>query len=90
MWFNGPFHASVPDRTIFRSKLKKNLSLGEKVVADSGYEGDLRTITPNYGKDYAHKRAMKKLRARHEMLIQDLKIEDVLTKLIVMIYKRIT
>ena len=66
VWFNGPFPASVNDRTIFRSKLKKHLSLGEKVVADRGYEGDSRTITPDDGKDYFHKRSMRKIRARHE------------------------
>ena len=66
VWFNGPFPASVNDRTIFRSKLKKHLSLGEKVVADRGYEGDSRTITPDDGKDYVHKRSMRKIRARHE------------------------
>ena len=66
VWFNGPFHASVNDRTIFRSKLKKLLSTGEKVIADRGYEGDSRAITPNDGKDYVHKRSMRKIRARHE------------------------
>ena len=66
VWFNGPFPASVNDRTIFRSKLKKHLSVGEKVVADCGYEGDSRTITPDDGKDYVHKRSMRKIWARHE------------------------
>ena len=61
VWFNGPFPASVNDRTIFRCKLKKHLSVGEKVVADCGYERDSRTITPDDGKDYIHKRSMRKI-----------------------------
>ena len=66
VWFNGPFRAGLPDINIFRSKLKKNLSLGEKVVADRGYKGDSRVIAPDDNKGYDHKRAMRKLRARHE------------------------
>ena len=70
--------------SIFRSKLKKHLSLGEKVVADRGYEEDSRTITPDDDKDYIHKRSMRKIRARHKTVSSRFKNWGCLAKLIVM------
>jgi hypothetical protein len=49
--FNGPFECgSWPDLKIFRSRLKGMLSVGEKVIADRGYHGDVTIITPDRSK----------------------------------------
>ena len=58
VWWNGPFLAKHPDRTIFRSKLKNLLLPGEKVIGDLGYKGETKVITELDADNKAHKRAM--------------------------------
>jgi hypothetical protein len=56
--FNGPF-----DLKNFRSRLKQNLSVGEKVVADRGCNGDERICTPDSSLSNQYKAAMNTARA---------------------------
>ena len=65
VWFNGPYPCGVPDLKIFRLGLRKVLGTGEKVIADRGYRGDTRIISPDDAKDEAQKKIMSVLRARH-------------------------
>lgn len=41
VWMSGPFPASTPDREIFKDGLMKMIPEGMRVVADSGYSGEL-------------------------------------------------
>jgi DDE superfamily endonuclease len=77
--FNGPFECGTwPDLKIFRSRLRGMRSVGEKVIADRGYRGDARTITPDHAKSANHYRAMNKARARHETINGRLKTWGIL------------
>jgi hypothetical protein len=77
--FNGPFECgSWPDLKIFRSRLKQNLTVGEKVVADRGYNGDERICTPDSSLSNQHKAAMNTARARHETINGRLKTWGIL------------
>jgi len=63
----GPFECGRwPDIKIFRYKLKQMLTPGEKVVADRGYRGDTKILTPGDAISFDHYNAMNKARARHE------------------------
>lgn len=66
VWIHGPFPAATPDITIFRFKLKDMLLPFEMVLADRGYRGNNKTLTPYMAKNSQHKRAMAVLRSRHE------------------------
>lgn len=71
----GPFRGGEHDISIFRHRLKKMLLPMEKVIADRGYRGDQKVVTP-YDYDCInrqHKRAMGVLRARHETINRRLK-----------------
>ena len=63
-----PFKQVVNDRYIFWLALKGRLLSGEKVIGDMGYKGVPQVHTELDAVDWAHKRAMSKLRARHETL----------------------
>ena len=68
VWIKGPFAAGAwPDIKIFRGWLKNHLLPGERVEADSGYQGDGKIDGPD---DYAScmGKYMEKfiVRARHE------------------------
>jgi len=66
VWICGPFPAATPDITIFRYKLKELLLPFEWVMADRGYRGERKCITPYDAFNYQHKRSMAALRSRHE------------------------
>jgi hypothetical protein len=66
VWINGPFPAATPDISIFRFRLRDILAPGEKVIADRGYRGDSKVVTPYDYRSHQHKLAMGVLRARHE------------------------
>lgn len=67
--YTGPFNAgSWNDLKIFRYKLKRMLSYGEKVVADRGYPGEPKVITPYSAKSDKHLELMNRARARHETI----------------------
>ena len=66
VWFNGPFPASFHDLTIFRLNLKALIPPHEKVLGDSGYEGDNRVFTAKDRVSKANGRVMGIARARHE------------------------
>jgi len=68
VWSNGPFKCSVPDITIFRSKLKRHLDPGEMVIADRGHRGEACIYTPDDAISEEHKIAMGVARARHETI----------------------
>ena len=72
VWYNGPFQASVPDITIFRSKLKGLLLPGEKALGDGTYL-DIKCVSKKDGLNYIHRRAMARTRARHESINRRLK-----------------
>ena len=67
--YHGPFPCgSHNDLTIFRVGLKRNLGGAEKVIADRGYRGDRKVITPyNHKLDVILKQMVVE-RARHETL----------------------
>jgi hypothetical protein len=45
--FTGPFECGKwPDILIFRHKLKQMLRPDEKIIADRGYKGEFKAITP--------------------------------------------
>ena len=72
----GPFRGAVHNLTIFQFHLKRSLLPGERVIADRGYRGDRKIVTP-YDYDclsMQHKRAMSVLRSRHETMNGRLKI----------------
>ena len=65
--YNGPFPCGKwPDIKIFRHTLKGKLGVGEKVIADRGYRGDLKIVIPHLFKNKEQKKAMDIIRARHE------------------------
>ena len=66
VWINGPFPAATADISIFRYKLRQLLSPHELVLADRGYQGDKRCLTPYKALSCQHRRAMGALRGRHE------------------------
>jgi len=77
--FNGPFECgSWSDLKIFRSRLKSCLGKGETVVADKGYRGDPRVITPMTAKSAYHLQAMNAARARHETINGRLKTWNIM------------
>ena len=80
VWIHGPFVASTADISMFRFLLKGMLAAGEKVMADRGYDGDLKTMTPYDAKSCHHKRAMAALRARHETVNRRFKTFGALQK----------
>ena len=51
---------------MFWLRLRDMLTPGEKVMADRGYRGDTRAVTPYEAKSPFHKLCMATLRARHE------------------------
>ena len=72
--YTGPFNAgSWNDLKIFRYKMKRMLSYGEKVVADKGYRGESKVITQLSAKDDSHYDLMNRARARHETVNARLK-----------------
>ena len=73
--FVGPFRGGENDLSIFRYKPKDNLLPFERVVADKGYVGDTKIVTPYPYDclDRQHKRAMAVLRSRHETINRRLK-----------------
>ena len=77
--YNGPFECGRwPDLNIFRNKLKGMLTVGEKVVADRGYRGDDKVLTPDDYINRAHQKAMSNARARHETINRRLKTWGIL------------
>lgn len=66
VWIHGPFPAATHDMSIFRYKLKDMLLPFERAMADRGYNGDDKTLTPFHAYNNQHKRAMAALRSRHE------------------------
>ena len=69
VWFNGPFPCgSHNDLKIFRRNMKLMLGPGEMVIADRGYIGDEKVVTPDNFKNARHKKAMGIARARHETI----------------------
>lgn len=75
MWYHGPF-APGPntDIVIFRYKLKQLLLPNEKVVADKGYDGDPKCMTPHqFVLSKRHKKMMSIARSRHEVVNRRLK-----------------
>ena len=67
--FNGPFAASFSDLNIFRVGMKMNLMGGEQVIADRGYNGDVKVITPySDPTNKTHLKMMGISRARHETI----------------------
>ena len=72
--YTGPFNAGGwNDLKIFRYKMKRMLSYGEKVVADKGYRGESKVITQLSAKDDSHYDLMNRARARHETVNARLK-----------------
>jgi len=79
--FNGPFECGRwPDIKIFRSRLKRMLGIGEKVVADKGCRGDPLVVVPAKAKSVEHCLAMNKARARHETINGRLKTWNMLNE----------
>ena len=73
-WFNGPFPCGMMcDLRIFRLTSKTCLRAEEKVVADKGYRGDSKVVTPLDAKNNDHRRAMSLGRARHETVNRRIK-----------------
>jgi hypothetical protein len=69
VWYNGPFPCGMmQDITIFCSGLKKKLRDIEMIVADCGYCGDEKVVTPYTALNRQHRKAMSKARARHETI----------------------
>ena len=66
VWYNGPFPCGVPDINIFRASMRGLLSPCEMVIADQGYSGNTKVLCPLKSNGYIHRRAMSKIRARHE------------------------
>lgn len=73
VWINGPFDASVHDKTMFESKhdpdsgLMAQIPQGKRVIADSGYKGlstHVTTHQQNHSKDM--RKFINRVRARHE------------------------
>ena len=56
VWANRPFPCGVPDLKIFRQNLRRQLTPGEKVVADQGYNGNTKILTTLDSKDNDHKK----------------------------------
>ena len=67
-WYYGPHPASMHDLTIFRNKLKHLLPHWERVLGDSGYEGENRCLTARDRVSKANGRFMGIARARHETI----------------------
>ena len=68
-WFNGPFPCRImPDLQIFQSNLKTLLLPSEYVLVDKGYKGESKCITPYDDKCKRHRKAMSKLKVRHETI----------------------
>ena len=66
VWIHGPFPAATHDITVFRYRLRDKLTFREQVMADLGYRGDNKCMTPLHALSRLHKRAMSALRGRHE------------------------
>ena len=66
--YSGPYRGAVPDITIFRFFLKKNLASGEKAMANLGYRGDRKIVTSVDAVNAQHARAMKAIGGRHETI----------------------
>ena len=64
--YHGPVRAAVHDLTLFQGFLRKQLAPNECVIADKGYIGDSKIITPRDARNAQHKRAMAAVRMRHE------------------------
>ena len=68
VWINGPFRCGAwPDLRIAREKLVHNLSRGEKIIADGGYQGEDCFDTPN-GLNNQRSKMVSNIRARHETI----------------------
>jgi DDE superfamily endonuclease len=75
MLFTGPFECGTwPDRLIFRHKLKQMLGPNEKVIADRGYKGKFKVVTPYDPLSEDHGKLMNTARARHETINGRLKV----------------
>ncbi|KAG7344571.1 DDE superfamily endonuclease [Nitzschia inconspicua] len=67
--YNGPFPAGKwPDLNIFRNKTKRKLLRFEHAIADRGYRGDPKILTPYEANNRQHANAMSVIRARHETI----------------------
>jgi hypothetical protein len=64
--YYGPLRAAIHDLTVFQGFLKRQLAPNECVIADKGYIGDSKVITPRDARNAQHKRAMAAVRMRHE------------------------
>ena len=74
VWVNGPYPpARHQDISIFRHLLKGMLGEHEKVVADSGYDGDWQCCTPKKARSRRHFVEMSVARDRHETVNRKLK-----------------
>ena len=80
VWVNGPFAPGPhPDLVVFRLGLKKYLLPGERVEADKGYRGDIKTDTPDDNcPSYAQFKAKENVRDRHETVNRRFKEFNVL------------
>ena len=79
VWISGPFPCGEwPDLAIARAGILQMLEFGEKVIADAGYRGDNRVISPS-GLNNFSARLHSLIRARHETLNARLKIFNVLS-----------
>ena len=72
VWAHGPFPCgSNPDVSIFRKRLKLELSDGERVIADKGYTDDM-CITPDTILSPIPNDLHSLFRARHETVNKEL------------------
>ena len=58
----------MSDLRIFRQGLKQHLLPFERVITDSGYQGDHKCKLPKEGNCKRQRKAMGSLRARHETI----------------------
>lgn len=81
VWIAGPFPAGrYSDITIFRMFLKPLLSDRERVEADSGYNGDPKTVTPeNMLRSKRRRERAAMARNRHETVNGRMKNFEALT-----------
>lgn len=68
VWINGPFKASVHDKTIYNKPngLKSRMPAGKKGIADRGYRNEPTLATRNELDSAAVKAFKRRARARHE------------------------
>ena len=68
--YHRPFPCgSYLDIKVYRLRLRRKLSTGEKVISDGGYKGGITVVSPDdRTKSRDIRRAMRKARARHETI----------------------